>query len=122
MYLNLEYCSNLNVEVAVYCEKCDHVNFINKDKFEQISKDKCTLILNTFIECEYCDNIHTAKKPLVPITEEKEKCFQSQIKSSIHCPKCGSTQIQAVNKKWSPLTGFLTNKVDRVCLGCKNKF
>ena len=41
---------------------------------------------------------------------------------NIICPKCGSTQIQLVNRKYSLVTGILTNKVDRVCLKCKNKF
>lgn len=40
----------------------------------------------------------------------------------VHCPKCNSTQIQMVQRKWSPLTGFFTNKVDRVCVNCKYKF
>lgn len=38
------------------------------------------------------------------------------------CPKCGSTNIQIVPRKWSLLTGFLTNKTDRVCVNCKHKF
>lgn len=38
------------------------------------------------------------------------------------CPRCGSTQIQMVNKRWSVTTGLLTNKVDRVCVRCKTKF
>lgn len=42
--------------------------------------------------------------------------------NSVKCPRCGSTQIQAVPRKWSLMTGLLTNKVDRVCLNCKNKF
>ena len=40
--------------------------------------------------------------------------------SQVRCPKCGSTQITAVNRKWSPMTGFLTNKTDRFCLNCKH--
>lgn len=40
----------------------------------------------------------------------------------ISCPKCGSTHIQAVPRKWSIFSGLLTNKVDRVCLKCKHKF
>ena len=43
-------------------------------------------------------------------------------KNQIICPRCGSTQIQIVPRKWSVMTGLLTNKVDRVCLNCKNKF
>ena len=42
--------------------------------------------------------------------------------NQVRCPKCGSTNIQLVNRKWSPLTGFMTNKVDRVCVNCKNRF
>ncbi|WP_317854517.1 hypothetical protein [Chakrabartyella piscis] len=42
--------------------------------------------------------------------------------TSIRCPKCGSTQIQMVQRKWSMVTGFMTNKVDRVCMHCKHKF
>ena len=40
----------------------------------------------------------------------------------IYCPKCGSTNIQIVPRKWSLFTGLLTNKVDRVCIKCKYKF
>jgi DNA-directed RNA polymerase subunit RPC12/RpoP len=40
----------------------------------------------------------------------------------IHCPYCGSTQIQMVPRKWSPFAGILTNKVDRVCMNCKKTF
>lgn len=38
------------------------------------------------------------------------------------CPKCRCTQIQMVNRKWSATTGFMTNKVDRVCMKCKHRF
>lgn len=38
------------------------------------------------------------------------------------CPKCGCTEFQMVPRKWSPLTGFLTNKVDRVCVKCKTRY
>jgi DNA-directed RNA polymerase subunit M/transcription elongation factor TFIIS len=40
----------------------------------------------------------------------------------VMCPKCGSSNIQVLNKKWSATTGFMTNKVDRVCINCKNRF
>ena len=38
------------------------------------------------------------------------------------CPKCGSTAIQIIPRKFSFLTGFATNKVDRVCVNCKHKW
>ena len=43
-------------------------------------------------------------------------------KNKPHCPKCGCTEFQMVPRKWSPLTGFLTNKVDRVCVNCKTRY
>lgn len=51
-------------------------------------------------------------------TNEEFKKEQNQV----HCPKCGSTNIQIVPRKWSLLTGFMTNKTDRVCVNCKYKF
>lgn len=38
------------------------------------------------------------------------------------CPRCGSSNISIVPRKWSPLTGFRTNKVDRVCSVCLHRF
>lgn len=50
------------------------------------------------------------------------KSSNTSKKNEVHCPKCGSTQIQMVQRKWSLLTGLMTNKVDRVCVNCKHKF
>lgn len=48
--------------------------------------------------------------------------FQASQNKEVKCPRCNSTQIQLVQRKWGLLTGFLTNKVDRVCVSCKTKF
>lgn len=42
--------------------------------------------------------------------------------SKTQCPYCFSTEIQMVPRKFSLLTGFATNKVDRVCVKCGRKF
>lgn len=55
-----------------------------------------------------------------PINEKHFSVNNNQ--NDVQCPKCGSTQIQVVQRKWSLLTGILTNKVDRVCISCKYKF
>lgn len=39
-----------------------------------------------------------------------------------HCPRCGSTHIELLQKKWSIWTGFRTSAVQRVCVNCKHKF
>ena len=40
----------------------------------------------------------------------------------VFCPRCRSTDIQLVPRKFSLLTGFATNKFDRMCVRCKKKF
>ena len=40
----------------------------------------------------------------------------------VQCPYCHSTEIQMVFKKFSLLTGFLTNGYNRVCVRCQRKF
>lgn len=40
----------------------------------------------------------------------------------VRCPRCRSTEIQLVPRKFSLLTGFATNKFDRVCVRCKKRF
>lgn len=40
----------------------------------------------------------------------------------VHCPRCRSTQIQMVPRKFSLLTGFATNRIDRVCVRCQKRF
>lgn len=48
--------------------------------------------------------------------------YPQQMGDESHCPRCGSHNIQIVPRKWSFLTGFLTNKVDRICVNCKHRF
>ena len=40
----------------------------------------------------------------------------------VKCPYCFSSEVQIVPRKFSLLTGFATNKFDRVCLRCKKRF
>ena len=41
--------------------------------------------------------------------------------SGKRCPKCGNTEFTPVRKKYSLLTGFLTNKVELICNKCGAK-
>lgn len=54
-------------------------------------------------------------------TAQQNKDVQP-VSNSVRCPRCGSTNIQIVPRKWSVLTGYMTNKTDRVCVNCKHKF
>ena len=57
--------------------------------------------------------------------QQQQKLHQQQNNvrnKTVKCPRCGSTQIQAVPRKWTIWTSILTNRVDRFCLNCKKKF
>lgn len=51
--------------------------------------------------------------------DQNKKTVENDV---VRCPNCGSTQFQMMNRRWTAGTGFLTNKIDRVCMNCKNKF
>ena len=40
----------------------------------------------------------------------------------VRCPRCRSTQVKMLPRKFSLLTGFATNKIDRVCVRCQKRF
>lgn len=48
--------------------------------------------------------------------------FMANKTSQLRCPRCNSTEIQLVPRKFSLLTGFATNKFDRMCVKCQKKF
>lgn len=82
------------------------------------------------------DTANCSHENAVKIIEDFEQGWQVRVKAEyeknheeyqnathqVKCPKCGFTQIQMVPRKWSLMTGFFTNKVDRVCVNCKHKF
>lgn len=42
--------------------------------------------------------------------------------NEVRCPRCFSKEIQLVPKRFSILTGFATNRYDRMCIRCRKKF
>lgn len=51
--------------------------------------------------------------------EKKRNAEVAQTQSpKLICPKCAGTNFTPVPRKWSLLTGFMTNKVDMVCNKC----
>ncbi len=97
--------------------------------------------LYTTIECEKCgkvlkyENKYFIHEANYCVPKVAIKCMCGNITSStiytknsdttasaINCPKCNSSQIQLVNRRWSFLGGFFTNKIDRVCMRCKYRF
>lgn len=84
-------------------------------KFRELTNCGLKTALNTI------DNI--LEKQEIPKTLNLPiQQLQKEEDNRPQCPKCGSTNIQVVPRKWSLLTGFITNKTDRVCVNCKHKF
>jgi hypothetical protein len=98
----------------IKCEKCGTVNKKHKT-YVKVYGDE--IHINPPIECE-CGNI--AK--VIYRKANNNRSFSNSDEEKVKCPKCGSIQITAVNRKWSPLTGIFTNRIDRFCLNCKHKF
>lgn len=48
--------------------------------------------------------------------------YKQEQEDVVRCPYCRSKEIQLVPKRFSLLTGFATNRFDRVCVNCKKKF
>lgn len=45
-----------------------------------------------------------------------------EMEAQNRCPRCGSHEIQLIQRKWSIWTGFRTNAVDKVCVNCKYRW
>ena len=48
--------------------------------------------------------------------------YKQESEDKVRCPRCRSTEIQILPRKFSLLSGFATNKFDRVCVRCKHRF
>ena len=87
--------------------------------FEEVKIIIC-IILVFAVFIIFC--IIRADKIVSPEKYKKEEPNYQNENGEVCCPKCGSTQIQIVQRKWSFWSGIFTNEVDRVCVNCKHKF
>ena len=134
-------CPECNKEVSDKSEKCIHCGYpiqnnniciVNGQK-----KDLSFLLDETYsILFKVRDMIQISGSDISHVKPIVEKIIETKniphflnlpkaIKETddkVFCPKCKSTNIQMIQRKWSLLTGFMTNKVDRVCVNCKHKF
>lgn len=53
---------------------------------------------------------------------KKTKALAEEEANKPKCPRCKSTNIQIIPRKWSFWAGVFTNKTDRVCANCKHKW
>lgn len=131
------------MEVRFYCPVCLYVkreedgrtiecNFCGSImKSSGVSSEKSYSDVEAFVEelrssPEFNQALFDARQRQLDrerqLKQEAEKERKRAEAQMVHCPSCGSTQIQMVPRKWSLLTGFATNKVDRICVSCKRKF
>lgn len=114
-----------NSPICQYCgiEKLDSDITIGEYKSKETEKERIACLTHITNDLAKRNPMYD---PRIPYNRLKGKNtstkMYSHIESKVVCPRCGSTQIQIVQRKWSPLTGFFTNKVDRVCLRCKHRF
>lgn len=116
-----------------YFEKADELFYKNRQKdngnketlkdgviFREYLRQKYVFNNPAFSKEKYNDRVNQEYEKAVEMEEGYRK--RQEEKSRPRCPKCGCTEFQMVPRKWSPLTGFLTNKVDRVCVKCKTRY
>lgn len=117
--INKKIINIKTIEDVYFSSEFDVFNL--RFEFENIKQVKnIKFIAINIKKCEF-DNIQNLKKTKIENISNLDK-IKSVEPDMVKCPKCASTQIQIVPRKWSLFTGLLTNKVDRVCLKCKNKF
>lgn len=127
MYLDKVYYNEKGKpsEIDIICDKCGTtIEITDMEVFSYLTSDICFLKNDKEITC-VCGNIHNTEIITFRHLQELKECIVNKTDNQdtqVKCPKCGSTNIQIVPRKWSLLTGFLTNKTDRVCVNCKHKF
>lgn len=75
-----------------------------------------------YIFCGKCMHEEIIDEKLYEQYKYEQRKKQQEEANKPKCPRCGCTDIQVVNKKWSLFSGFMTNDVDRVCTKCKWKW
>ena len=130
-------CPECNREVSDRAESCPHCGF--PIKVIETLKDSAIYTYNgKQYDISYIHSLLSQKQKVNAIKEFREitgcslvdakrivenlEVNPSENTYKIKCPKCGSSNFDMVKRNWSMLTGFMTNKVDRVCRSCKYKF
>ena len=134
-YPGCDFCSNH--ELTIYTNEMakeinDEIDKMSPLESKEQEKSKRSAVYHELLYKKYVYNNPLFDKAKFDMRAEweYEKAVEmeegyrkrQEEKSRPRCPKCGCTEFQMVPRKWSPLTGFLTNKVDRVCVKCKTRY
>ena len=117
-----------------YCEDCNKIaiDIRKQDYLDNFQCEKCNCLEATLEEnkkliatrCKNCGEQsivlekHTTLDHRTAVLNERKSAPPANTKK---CPKCGGTEFTPVRKKYSLLTGFLTNKVELICNKCGAK-
>lgn len=128
------------MEMIYICPRCGKTYFSENDLLCEFCG--CQMIVTTFKSEEYMSihglenrkyfdnklyNEYCYTNPLFSSyqfdkrQQEEDDMFALPEEDSKRCPKCGNTEFTPVRKKYSILTGFLTNKVELICNKCGAK-
>ena len=116
------YCNNpLAITNEYFDEICSQSELSNKNDIEEYVRQLYVYGDDSFNE-DFMSARENAENTSDKIDYYEELILNDNNEKDCKCPKCGSTNIQIVPRKWSLLTGIFTNATDRVCVNCKYKW
>ena len=125
-----------NRENPNICPVCGESLLEDDDKVAETPKEKTKWYFYKGLSETLTDTLYDDEEPLYTFdavdVEDAKRQLKEVLPNSplvndnspdiIRCPRCKSTQIQMVPRKFSLLTGFATNRIDRVCVRCQKRF
>lgn len=125
VYDNKCYCCELEFDKFI---KTNYTGEIYNQMDKEQTKQWEQMLRERYVLCQnnpyYNKEAYYEREDLDFKSEMENQRFEEKLQSEKHqstqttCPKCGSTSFTPVRKKWSILTGFMTNKVELVCNNC----
>lgn len=120
---------NKPIDICPYCKNSIEDTNLSEDDFDLIDdvSDSDRQFLEAMIDLKKKDPIEYQLKlnQFKAQVKQQEQAQESMAeeKDTVHCPKCGSSAIQTVNRSYSFWTGFLGSGSPRnVCQKCGYKW
>ena len=116
------YCNNsLIITNEYFDEICSQSELSDKSDIEEYVRQ-----LYVYSDDRFDEDTMSTRENAENISEQidyyEDLILGDDSENDCKCPKCNSTNIQIVPRKWSLLTGIFTNKTDRVCVNCNYKW
>ena len=115
-------CNNsLSITNEYFDEICSQSELSDKDDIKEYVRQ-----LYVYSDDKFDEKIMSSREEDENISDQidyyEDLILNGDDEDDCKCPKCNSTNIQIVPRKWSLLTGIFTNATDRVCVNCKYKW